>query len=119
IRQLARLTARTAKAAACGERVLELLETPVDVQDAPGALDCGRLRGAIELDQVTLRYPRGDVALHEVSFEVPAGSVAVIRGESGAGKSTLISLLLRLMDPTAGAIRIDGQDIREFKVDAL
>ena len=119
IRQLAKLAARSAKAAACGERVLEVLDTPVDIEDAPGARDCGRLAGAIELDHVSLRYPRGDVALSDVSFEVPAGSVAVIRGESGAGKSTLLSLLTRLMDPTAGAIRIDGTDIREFTLASL
>jgi len=119
IRSLARLAARSAKASACGERVLEVLETPVEIQDAPGARDCGRLAGAIELDHVSLQYPRGDVALSDVSFSVPAGSVVVIRGESGAGKSTLLSLLPRLMDPTAGAIRIDGHDIREFTLDSL
>ena len=119
IRSLARLAARSAKASACGERVLEVLETPVEIQDAPGARDCGRLSGAIELDHVSLQYPRGDVALSDVSFAVPAGSVVVIRGESGAGKSTLLSLLPRLMDPTAGVIRIDGHDIREFTLDSL
>jgi ATP-binding cassette subfamily B protein len=119
IRSLARLAARSAKASACGERVLEVLETPVEVQDAPGARDCGRLSGAIELDHVSLQYPRGDVALSDVTFSVPAGSVVVIRGESGAGKSTLLSLLPRLMDPTAGVIRIDGHDIREFTLDSL
>jgi len=119
IRSLARLSARSAKASACAERVLEVLETPIDVVDLPGARDFGRVAGTIELDHVTLRYPRGDVALNDVSFEVPAGCVAVVRGESGAGKSTLLSLLPRLMDPTAGAIRIDGHELREFTLDSL
>ena len=119
IRSLARLAARSAKASACAERVLEVLETPIDIVDLPGARDCGRVSGAIELDHTTLQYPRGDVALNDVSFEIPAGSVAVIRGESGAGKSTLLSLLPRLMDPTAGAIRFDGTDIREFTLASL
>ncbi|HEY6195349.1 MAG TPA: ABC transporter ATP-binding protein [Candidatus Eisenbacteria bacterium] len=119
VRQLARIAARSAKASACGERVLEVLETPVTVTDEPGAIDCGRLGGAIELDHVTMQYPRGDVALADVSFSVPAGAVAVIRGESGAGKSTLLSLMPRLMDPTGGVIRVDGQDLKRFTLDSL
>ena len=119
VRQIARVAARTAKASACGERVLEVLETPVDIKDRPGARDAGRLTGEIELVNVTLRYPRGDVALSDVSFRVPAGSVAIIRGESGAGKSTLLTLLPRLMDPTGGSIRMDGVDIRDYTVDSL
>ena len=119
VRQLARIAARSAKASACGERVLEVLETPVTVTNEPGAVDCGRVAGAIELDRVTMQYPRGDVALADVSFSVPAGCVAVIRGESGAGKSTLLSLLPRLMDPTGGVIRIDGQDIRSYTLESL
>ena len=119
VRQIARVAARSAKASASGERVLEVLEAPVGIQERRHARDCGRLAGAIELDRVTLRYPRGDVALDDVSFAVPAGSVAVIRGESGAGKSTLLWLVPRLMDPTSGVLRIDGQDIRNFTLSSL
>lgn len=119
VRSLARIAARSAKASACGERVLEVLETPVGIKDRPDAVDCGRLTGAIELDHVTMQYPRGDVALNDVSFYVPAGSIAVIRGESGAGKSTLLTLMPRLMDPTGGVIRFDGRDIREYTLDSL
>ena len=63
VRQLAKIAARSAKASACGERVLEVLETPVTVTNAPDAVDCGVLSGAIELDRVTMQYPRGDIAL--------------------------------------------------------
>ncbi|MEQ1834697.1 MAG: ABC transporter ATP-binding protein, partial [Candidatus Eisenbacteria bacterium] len=119
VRSLARIAARSAKASACGERVLEVLETPIGIKDRPDAVDCGRLSGAIELDHVTMQYPRGDVALNDVSFYVPAGSIAVIRGESGAGKSTLLTLMPRLMDPTGGVIRFDGRDIREYTLDSL
>jgi ATP-binding cassette subfamily B protein len=119
VRQIARVAARSAKASASGERVLEVLESPVGIHDRRNARDCGRLAGAIELDRVTLRYPRGDVALNDVSFAVPAGSVAVIRGESGAGKSTLLWLVPRLMDPSSGVVRIDGQDIRNFTLSSL
>ncbi len=119
VKQLARIAARSAKASACGERVLEVLETKVDIHNRPDARDAGRLTGEIELVNVTMQYPRGDVALHDVSFHVPAGSVAVIRGESGAGKSTLLTLIPRLMDPTGGVIKMDGVDIRDFTLDSL
>ena len=119
VRSLARIAARSAKASACGERVLEVLDTPIGIKDRPDAVDCGRLTGAIELDHVTMQYPRGDIALNDVSFYVPAGSVAVIRGESGAGKSTLLTLMPRLMDPTGGVIRFDGRDVREFTLASL
>lgn len=119
VRQLARIAARSAKASACGERVLEVLETPIDIKDRKDARDCGRLTGEIELVNVTLQYPRGDVALDNVSFHVPAGSVAVIRGESGAGKSTLLTLIPRLMDPTRGVIKMDGVDIRDYTLESL
>ena len=119
VRQLARVVARSAKASVCGERVLEVLQTPSEIVDLPGARDLGRAAGEIELERVTLRYPRGDVALDEVSFRVPAGAVAVIRGESGAGKSTLLSLLPRLLDPSSGAVRLDGHDVREFTLASL
>lgn len=114
VRQLARLAGRAAKSAACGERVLEVLETKPEIADRPGAVACPSLAGSIELDRVTLQYPRGDVALHDVSISIPAGAIAVIRGESGAGKSTLLSLLPRLLDPTSGVVRFDRTDIREW-----
>lgn len=119
IRQLARLASRAAKSAACGERVLDVLQTEPEIADRPDARECPPLAGTLELDHVTMRYPRGDVALDDVSLRIPAGSIAVIRGESGAGKSTLLSLLPRLVDPTEGCVRIDGVDIREWKLDSL
>ena len=119
VRQLAKIAARSAKASACGERVLEVMDTKIDIFDREGARDCGRLTGEVELVGVTMQYPRGDIALSEVSFHVPAGSVAVIRGESGAGKSTLLTLIPRLMDPTAGMIKMDGVDIRDYTLDSL
>ena len=119
VRQLARLAARAAKSAACGERVLDVLDTPPAIADAPHATAAPDVAGAITLEHVTVRYPRGDLALDDVSLHVPAGAVAVIRGESGAGKSTLLALLPRLLDPTAGAVRVDGVDVRDWTLASL
>ncbi len=119
IRQLARLAARSAKSAACGERIVEILETPPEIADRPGARPCPPLSGEIRFENVQVRYPRGDLALAGVTLHVPAGRTAVIRGHSGAGKTTLISLIPRLIDPTGGRVLIDGHDAREFTLESL
>lgn len=119
IRQLARLAARTAKSSACGERIVEILETTPDVTDPADARPCPSLRGEIRFEGVTVQYPRGDVALTGIDLSIPAGSTVIIRGESGAGKTTLISLLPRLLDPTEGRVRMDGIDVREVQLDSL
>ncbi|GAA1968808.1 ABC transporter ATP-binding protein [Amycolatopsis minnesotensis] len=73
------------------------------------------VRGHIEFDHVSFRYPgASDPALDDVSFEIQPGETVAVVGRNGAGKSTLVKLLCRLYDPTAGTIRLDGADIREF-----
>jgi ATP-binding cassette subfamily B protein len=119
IRQIARLAARTAKSSACGERIIEILEAEPAVTELPGARPCPPLAGEIRFEDVTLRYPRGDVALSGVTACVPPGATVVIRGESGAGKTTLVSLLPRLLDPTEGRVLMDGHDVRTFTLDSL
>jgi len=119
IRRLARMTARTARAAACGERVIEILETPVPIADAKDARPCPALRGHVRFEHVTVRYPRGDVALAGLNAEIPAGAMVLVRGHSGAGKSTLGALLPRLIDPTRGAVRFDGVDIRSYTLESV
>lgn len=70
---------------------------------------------AIRLDRVTYRYPSArDFALKDVSFDIPAGRTTALIGASGAGKSTVLSLVCRLMDPSSGAVLIDGEDLRHL-----
>ncbi|QWF80615.1 ABC transporter ATP-binding protein [Amycolatopsis sp. CA-230715] len=74
-----------------------------------------QVRGRIEFDHVSFRYPgAAEPALDDVSFEIRPGETVAVVGRNGAGKSTLVKLLCRLYDPTAGTIRLDGVDIREF-----
>jgi ATP-binding cassette, subfamily B, bacterial len=100
-------------------RVFEILDTPVEVNEAPGALALRDVRGDIEFRDVTLKYDRETVVLDSVSFKIPAGSVCAIAGASGVGKSTIADLLLRFYDPQAGTVRLDGQDLREIKLTDL
>jgi ABC-type oligopeptide transport system ATPase subunit len=101
------------------ERLFGLLDERRDVQDRPGAQVLAVTRPRVRFDGVRFGYdPRREI-LHGVDFEIaPGGTVAVV-GHSGSGKSTLSRLLYRFYDVDAGAIRIDGRDLREFTQDSL
>jgi ATP-binding cassette, subfamily B, bacterial len=94
-------------------RVWELFDTPAEIVDRPGAKPLGNVRGEVEFDRVSFAYS-GDAVLEDLSFRVAPGTICAILGPSGAGKSTLADLLVRFYDPDAGAIRIDGRDIRDL-----
>src|SRR6266851_2758336 len=94
-------------------RVWELFDTRAEVIDQPGAKPFSNFRGEIEFDRVSFGYGV-EAVLENVSFRVAPGTICAILGPSGAGKSTLADLLIRFYDPDAGAIRIDGQDLRDL-----
>jgi ATP-binding cassette subfamily B protein len=119
IQDFAKYTTRMAKASAAGERVMDLLDRVPEVRDLPDAMPAPAFHGEVSFEQVSFGYEHGHDALKEVNFTVPAGTHAAIVGPSGAGKSTLASLVLRLYDPISGAVKIDGTDIRQFKLDTL
>jgi ATP-binding cassette, subfamily B, bacterial MsbA len=92
-------------------RIFGLLDEPASVKDAPGAKPLKLTRGHIAFERVSFTYGQG-AALDDVSFAVAPGETVALVGPSGAGKSTIFNLLPRLYDPTSGAVRIDGQDLR-------
>jgi ABC-type transport system involved in Fe-S cluster assembly fused permease/ATPase subunit len=93
--------------------MFKLIDTAVEVEDAPGAPALIVKRPSIAFDNVTFGYEPDRTILHGLSFEVPAGSQVAVVGPSGAGKSTLARLVFRFYDPWFGRILIDGQDIRQ------
>jgi ATP-binding cassette subfamily B protein len=118
IRSYAKYTARIAKATASGERVIELLDEMPVIADAPGARPAPPLAGHITFEDVHFGYGDGAV-LKGVTLDIPAGSRVAVTGLSGAGKSSLVSLVLRLHDPDAGRVLVDGVDIRDFTLKSL
>jgi ATP-binding cassette subfamily B protein len=119
IRQLAKYLGQIARALASGDRILELLATPLEIQDGVDSLPAPPFAGHIRFENVSFEYEPRRVALRNVSFEVKPGQKAVLVGPSGSGKSTIASLLLRLHDPQEGRILIDGRDIRTYTIESL
>jgi ATP-binding cassette subfamily B protein len=93
------------------EAMWNLLDTPAEVTDKPGAAPLAVKRGSIRFDNVRFGYDPGREILKGLDIDIPAGSSCAIVGPSGAGKSTIARLLYRFYDPQGGRILIDGQDI--------
>jgi ATP-binding cassette subfamily B protein len=104
---------------ASAERAFALADEPVEVPERPLAIHLERAAGELRFEDVSFGYDAERRVLSEVSFAVSAGECVGIVGETGAGKSTLLSLLLRLYDPTAGRIVLDGIDLRHYRLDDL
>ncbi|VVM06412.1 Putative multidrug export ATP-binding/permease protein [Methylacidimicrobium cyclopophantes] len=115
IRRLADANVKIQEGAMSAKRLSELLETPASVQEAKHAKPIREFTEAVCFDHVTFHYGNR-LVLKDVSFTLPKGAKIGIAGPSGAGKSTITSLLLRFYDPVEGAIRIDGQDLRDLKL---
>jgi ATP-binding cassette subfamily B protein len=101
------------------QRVSQILEEPIEIQEPARAQPLPVVRGDVAFEDVTLSFGRGGPVLEQVSFSVPAGEVFAIVGPSGSGKSTIADLLLRLLDPDSGVVRIDGHDLRTVRLDDL
>jgi ABC-type multidrug transport system fused ATPase/permease subunit len=107
------------QAMASSERIFQLLDTPVAVASPAGGHAPDRVSGAIEFDRVGFAYRPGEPVVEEISFRVEPGETVAVVGATGAGKSTLANLLLRFYDVSGGAVRIDGIDVRDWRLDAL
>lgn len=106
---------------ASGERVLELLNQPVDVQDSPAArsLVDTDVEGHVKFEEVTFAYGNKMPAVVDINIDAPPGSVIGLLGGTGSGKSTVIQLLMRAYDVSKGRVTLDGIDIRELKIKDL
>ena len=114
------LAAGISRAGASSLRVFEVLDAPLEIEDATDAVPLPPIRCRVEFDDVHFRYP-GDEReiLSGVSFSAEPGQTVAILGTTGSGKSTLVNLIPRFYDVTAGSVRLDGYDVREVTLASL
>ncbi|MEO8397193.1 MAG: ATP-binding cassette domain-containing protein, partial [Chloroflexota bacterium] len=101
------------------DHVVEMLDIQPDVDDAPNAVDPGRLRGEVEFKHVSFDYNEHVATLNDISFKVMPGQMLALAGTTGAGKTTIASLLPRFYDVASGCITIDGIDVRTMTIHGL
>ncbi|HEX6168019.1 MAG TPA: ABC transporter ATP-binding protein [Acidimicrobiales bacterium] len=118
VQQLSQLFNLVQSAGAGLQKLYELLDTEVDVDERPGAVDLPEV-GDIDIDDVSFAYGDGPRVLRDVTLHIPAGSRLALVGPTGAGKSTLAKLAARLYDPTAGHVRFGGVDLRDATLSSL
>ncbi|MDO7867707.1 ABC transporter ATP-binding protein [Nocardioides jiangxiensis] len=108
------------RAAVCAERIAEVLDTDASVRPPAVPVALAEPRGVVTFDGVGFAYPgAGDPVLSDISFTALPGQTTAFVGSTGAGKSTLVDLVPRLYDATAGAVRVDGVDVRDLDPDVL
>ena len=114
------LAAGISRAGASSQRVFEVLDAPLEVQDAPDATPLPPIACRVEFDGVGFRYPGSErEVLRDVSFVAQPGQTVAILGTTGSGKSTLVNLIPRFYDVTEGSVRLDGHDVRDVTLASL
>ncbi|MEA2696343.1 MAG: ATP-binding cassette, subfamily bacterial [Myxococcales bacterium] len=101
------------------DRIFAVLDLDPAVKDAPDALTLTSVAGAVTFKGVSFAHGLDEAVLHDIDLTVAPGECVALVGPSGAGKSTLVALIPRLADPTAGAVLVDGQDIRTLRLASL
>lgn len=118
VKRLIKVNNQIQRSIGAAERVFEVLDEVPDIKDKPSARELSRVRGEVKFDQVSFAYDEEPV-LKEITLSANPGEVVALVGPSGSGKSTMVGLITRFYDPQAGAITIDGVDIREITLDSL
>ena len=114
------LVAGISRAGASSQRVFEVLDAPLEVQDAPDATPLPPIACRVEFDGVGFRFPGSErEVLRDVSFVAQPGQTVAILGTTGSGKSTLVNLIPRFYDVTEGSVRLDGHDVRDVTLASL
>lgn len=113
IRDLSRRFDTLQSTMAGGERILELLDTPIEVRDEANARDMQPITGGVRFENVSFHYSDDPtLVLDSIQLEANPGETVALVGETGAGKTTIVKLLARFHDPTSGCVRVDGVDLR-------
>jgi ABC-type multidrug transport system fused ATPase/permease subunit len=119
VKELATITNQIAQTAVGVERIRGILDADIIIPERLDARDPDPFRGEIEFDDVVFAYDPESPVLQRVSFTIKPGEMVGIVGATGGGKSTIVSLIPRFYDPTGGVVKIDGVDIRDYKLQGL
>ncbi len=119
LRSLGMWVGQAQRATASGERIFEIMDAPVEVQDRPGAAPLPAGRGEIRFEDVGFAYGAGSSVLDGVNLEVAPGRTVALIGHTGSGKTTLTSLVPRFYDATEGRVLVDGADVRNLQLASL
>lgn len=119
VQDLAKLTNTIAMASVGVDRVNALLTAQTSVEEKSDAIDTERIKGAISFERVAFSYNSETPVLRDVTFEVNPGQLVGVVGHTGSGKSSLVSLIPRFYDPSMGTVRVDGVDLRDYKLHEL
>ena len=119
IMMVSMLMLQITRAKACGDRVVEVLDTDVDIVNPNNAFKPTDPKGEIEFKNVSFGYNDGIDILSDISFKAKPGSIVGIIGSTGCGKSSLINLIPRLYDVTGGEILVDGVNVKNYDLEAL
>jgi ATP-binding cassette, subfamily B, multidrug efflux pump len=119
VQRLGFLVNLAATAGASASRVYEIIDTPNDVSEKPGALKLDQVNGRVTFENVTFGYEKEQPVLQDVTFEVEPGQTVALIGPTGSGKSTVTNLIPRFYDPIAGRVLVDGHDVRDVDLASL
>jgi ATP-binding cassette subfamily B protein len=108
-----------ATAGASATRVFEIMDTPNEIMEHPGAAVMDQAQGQVSFDHVSFGYRDAQRVLHDISFTAEPGQTVALMGPTGSGKSSIINLIPRFYDPSQGRVLLDGVDIRDLRLDSL
>ncbi|MEA2642434.1 MAG: ATP-binding cassette, subfamily multidrug efflux pump [Chloroflexota bacterium] len=119
IRRLGNLIGQASQAMAAGERIFEILDAPLDVDDTPGAPPLPTARGEVVFDHVWSSYVGSAPVLRDVTFRAEPGQTVAVLGATGSGKTSIVNLIPRFYDVSDGRVLIDGHDVRDVQLQSL
>ena len=119
VKRISRVYGNIQKAMAAADRVFAVLDLEETITNKKDAIELPKIEGHVQVEHISFSYKEGVPALTDISLDVKPGQMIAFVGPSGAGKSTIANLLPRFYDVTAGAIRIDGHDIRDVTMESL
>lgn len=119
IMMVSMLMLQLTRAKACGDRVVEVLDTDIDIKNPENAFVPENPQGNVEFKNVSFGYNKGDNVLENINFKANAGNIVGIIGSTGCGKSSLVNLIPRLYDVTDGEVLVDGVNVKDYDLTAL